>query len=157
MSDLHTIYWEVSGSAGGEPVVVLHGGPGGGSQPDYRHISTSTSTDCFDRPSFSPPVHIISIWNETFASRWFCLYPLSLSLCVLHVLANDNIIFIYLIDGHLHSICLLKETMYFFSSKFNLYSSTLPRIKIQFLKRKHGQIFSNFAQKPYLGTGMWFN
>jgi len=36
VSDLHSLYWEVSGSAGGQPVVVLHGGPGGGSIPDYR-------------------------------------------------------------------------------------------------------------------------
>jgi len=36
VSDLHTLYWEVSGVAGGVPVVVLHGGPGGGSIPDYR-------------------------------------------------------------------------------------------------------------------------
>lgn len=36
VSDLHTIYWEVSGVADGVPVVVLHGGPGGGSMPDYR-------------------------------------------------------------------------------------------------------------------------
>jgi len=36
VSDLHSIYWEVSGTASGQPVVVLHGGPGGGSQADYR-------------------------------------------------------------------------------------------------------------------------
>lgn len=36
VSDLHSLYWEVSGSAEGQPVVVLHGGPGGGSQADYR-------------------------------------------------------------------------------------------------------------------------
>lgn len=36
VSDLHTIYWEVSGCATGTPVMVLHGGPGGGSQADYR-------------------------------------------------------------------------------------------------------------------------
>jgi len=36
VSDLHTLYWEASGDAAGQPVVVLHGGPGGGSQTDYR-------------------------------------------------------------------------------------------------------------------------
>jgi len=36
VSTLHTIYWEVSGCATGTPVMVLHGGPGGGSQADYR-------------------------------------------------------------------------------------------------------------------------
>ena len=38
MSDIHTLYWEVSGLATGEPVVVLHGGPGGGTDPDYRYV-----------------------------------------------------------------------------------------------------------------------
>lgn len=36
VSDLHQIYFEVSGHPDGKPVVVLHGGPGGGSQPFYR-------------------------------------------------------------------------------------------------------------------------
>jgi len=36
VSSLHTVYWEVSGCATGTPVMVLHGGPGGGSQADYR-------------------------------------------------------------------------------------------------------------------------
>jgi len=36
VSDLHSIYWEASGNPEGKPVLVLHGGPGGGSQPSYR-------------------------------------------------------------------------------------------------------------------------
>lgn len=32
----HEIYWEQSGNPHGKPVVILHGGPGGGSQPEYR-------------------------------------------------------------------------------------------------------------------------
>lgn len=36
VSDLHEIYYEVSGNPQGKPVVVLHGGPGGGSLPFYR-------------------------------------------------------------------------------------------------------------------------
>jgi proline iminopeptidase len=36
VSDLHQIYYEQSGNPEGKPVVVLHGGPGGGSQPFYR-------------------------------------------------------------------------------------------------------------------------
>ena len=36
VSDVHTIAWEQSGSADGIPVVVIHGGPGGGGQPSYR-------------------------------------------------------------------------------------------------------------------------
>lgn len=36
VSDLHAIYYEESGNPEGKPVVVLHGGPGGGSIPKYR-------------------------------------------------------------------------------------------------------------------------
>ena len=36
VSDVHTVYWEESGNAEGLPVMVLHGGPGGGSQAEYR-------------------------------------------------------------------------------------------------------------------------
>jgi len=36
VSDIHTVYWEESGEPNGLPVMVLHGGPGGGSQADYR-------------------------------------------------------------------------------------------------------------------------
>jgi len=36
VSDLHTIYYEECGNPKGKPVVFLHGGPGGGIDPDYR-------------------------------------------------------------------------------------------------------------------------
>lgn len=36
VSDLHEIYYEVSGAPNGKPVVVCHGGPGGGSTPSMR-------------------------------------------------------------------------------------------------------------------------
>ncbi|MBK8974439.1 MAG: prolyl aminopeptidase [Planctomycetes bacterium] len=36
VSDTHEIYWEQSGNPNGKPVVFLHGGPGGGSDPKYR-------------------------------------------------------------------------------------------------------------------------
>ena len=36
VSSMHTIFWERSGNPKGEPVIVIHGGPGGGSQPAYR-------------------------------------------------------------------------------------------------------------------------
>lgn len=36
VSDIHEIYYEVSGAADGKPVVVCHGGPGGGSTPSMR-------------------------------------------------------------------------------------------------------------------------
>ncbi|MDB9311606.1 prolyl aminopeptidase [Spirulina sp. CS-785/01] len=36
VSDLHTLYFEESGNPQGKPVIFLHGGPGGGSDPIYR-------------------------------------------------------------------------------------------------------------------------
>ena len=36
VSDIHEIYFEVSGAINGKPVVVCHGGPGGGSTPSMR-------------------------------------------------------------------------------------------------------------------------
>jgi proline iminopeptidase len=38
VSDLHTLYVEECGIPTGQPVVFLHGGPGGGSQPLYRQF-----------------------------------------------------------------------------------------------------------------------
>ena len=36
VSELHTIHYEESGNAVGQPVIFLHGGPGGGISPMYR-------------------------------------------------------------------------------------------------------------------------
>lgn len=36
VGDGHEIYWEVCGNPEGKPVVFLHGGPGGGCNPDQR-------------------------------------------------------------------------------------------------------------------------
>jgi proline iminopeptidase len=36
VSPIHTLSYEVSGNPQGTPVVFLHGGPGGGTQPDHR-------------------------------------------------------------------------------------------------------------------------
>ncbi len=36
VSSLHSIYWESSGNPKGKNVLVVHGGPGGGSSPFYR-------------------------------------------------------------------------------------------------------------------------
>jgi proline iminopeptidase len=38
VSDLHEIYWEQSGNPEGKPVVFLHGGPGGGTEPRHRRF-----------------------------------------------------------------------------------------------------------------------
>ena len=36
VSPLHSIYWERSGNPNGSSVLIIHGGPGGGSSPVYR-------------------------------------------------------------------------------------------------------------------------
>ena len=36
VSDIHTIYWERSGNPNGKKILVIHGGPGGGSQQDIE-------------------------------------------------------------------------------------------------------------------------
>jgi proline iminopeptidase len=38
VGDGHTIYFEESGNPGGKPVVFLHGGPGGGTDPKHRRF-----------------------------------------------------------------------------------------------------------------------
>jgi len=38
VSDGHELYYEESGNAGGKPVVFLHGGPGGGTDPRQRRF-----------------------------------------------------------------------------------------------------------------------
>lgn len=38
VSSLHTLYFEESGNPAGQPVVFLHGGPGGGTAPLYRQF-----------------------------------------------------------------------------------------------------------------------
>lgn len=42
VSELHTLYFEQSGNPTGKPVVLLHGGPGGGSIPTYRQYFDPT-------------------------------------------------------------------------------------------------------------------
>ena len=36
VSSIHNIYWERSGNPNGKKILIIHGGPGGGSQPRYR-------------------------------------------------------------------------------------------------------------------------
>lgn len=38
VSDIHTLYVEQSGNPKGRPVIFLHGGPGGGTNPDHRRF-----------------------------------------------------------------------------------------------------------------------
>ncbi|KAJ7067013.1 proline iminopeptidase [Mycena amicta] len=41
VSELHTLYYELSGNPEGSPVVFLHGGPGGGCSYDPGHLDAS--------------------------------------------------------------------------------------------------------------------
>ncbi len=38
VSDIHTLYWEDCGNPKGQPILFLHGGPGGGIDPAYRRF-----------------------------------------------------------------------------------------------------------------------
>lgn len=38
VSDIHTLYWEDCGNPNGQPILFLHGGPGGGIDPAYRRF-----------------------------------------------------------------------------------------------------------------------
>jgi proline iminopeptidase len=38
VSEVHELYFEESGNPKGKPVVFLHGGPGGGTEPKYRRF-----------------------------------------------------------------------------------------------------------------------
>jgi proline iminopeptidase len=38
VSDIHTIYFEESGNPNGQPAIFVHGGPGGGTTPEYRRF-----------------------------------------------------------------------------------------------------------------------
>jgi proline iminopeptidase len=51
VSSIHKIYYEQSGNPNGKPVVFLHGGPGGGTDPMYRRF-------------FDPNVYRIVIFDQ---------------------------------------------------------------------------------------------
>lgn len=42
VSPIHTLYYEQSGNPNGQPVIFVHGGPGGGTLPDYRRFFDPT-------------------------------------------------------------------------------------------------------------------
>ncbi len=56
VSDLHEIYWEVSGNPKGKPVVFVHGGPGGG-------------TDAKQRRFFDPEAYMIVLFDQRGCGR----------------------------------------------------------------------------------------
>ncbi|MEM6850214.1 MAG: prolyl aminopeptidase [Pseudomonadota bacterium] len=56
VSELHTIYFEECGNPNGKPVVVLHGGPGGGATPAMRRF-------------FDPSVYRIVLFDQRGCGR----------------------------------------------------------------------------------------
>lgn len=55
----HTLYVEESGNPNGLPVIVLHGGPGGGSNPTMRRFhdpDREIGTGLCPTPLIGPPV-----------------------------------------------------------------------------------------------------
>ncbi|HEY0844507.1 MAG TPA: prolyl aminopeptidase [Noviherbaspirillum sp.] len=56
VDDLHTLYWEECGNPDGEPVLFLHGGPGGGLSPRHR---------CF----FNPAHYRIVLFDQRGAGK----------------------------------------------------------------------------------------
>ncbi|HEV2704280.1 MAG TPA: prolyl aminopeptidase [Pyrinomonadaceae bacterium] len=56
VSPVHTIYYEQVGNPEGQPVVFLHGGPGGGIIPDYRRF-------------FDPQAYRIVLFDQRGAGR----------------------------------------------------------------------------------------
>src|SRR4030065_2171112 len=56
LDDLHTMYWEQSGTADGVPVVFRDGGPGAGSSPAHRRF-------------FDPAYYRIVIFDQRGAGR----------------------------------------------------------------------------------------
>ncbi len=43
VSDLHTVYFEQCGNPNGQPILLIHGGPGGGIHPLYRQFFNPNS------------------------------------------------------------------------------------------------------------------
>ncbi|KAF9449512.1 prolyl aminopeptidase serine peptidase [Macrolepiota fuliginosa MF-IS2] len=56
VSDIHTLYYEISGNKDGNPVVFLHGGPGGG-------------VDVTDRTFFNPDKYKIVLFDQRGAGK----------------------------------------------------------------------------------------
>lgn len=56
VSDLHRIYYEISGNPDGKPAIVCHGGPGGGSTPSMRRY-------------FDPALYRIIVYDQRGCGR----------------------------------------------------------------------------------------
>jgi proline iminopeptidase len=56
VGDGHRLHWEASGNPDGKPVVVLHGGPGSGTSPDFRWM-------------FDPSVYKVVLFDQRNCGR----------------------------------------------------------------------------------------
>jgi len=63
----HEIYWEESGNPNGKPVVFLHGGPGGGTEPKHRRYFDPTAYRIvlFDQRGCGRSTPFASLENNT--------------------------------------------------------------------------------------------
>src|ERR1035438_10562872 len=64
VSPVHELYYEESGNPGGKPVIFLHGGPGGGSDPDRKstrlnssHLGISYAVFCLKKKNTHQATH----------------------------------------------------------------------------------------------------
>ena len=65
VSQLHTIAWEKSGNPSGLPVIVIHGGPGGGGQPAAQALwrAVPSGGGSFHlRYGFDPQFRLPRLW-----------------------------------------------------------------------------------------------
>ena len=73
VSSVHELYFEESGNPAGKPVVFLHGGPGGGSDPKQRRFfhPEKYRVVCFDQRGCGKSTPYASLegnttcWNST--------------------------------------------------------------------------------------------
>jgi proline iminopeptidase len=67
VGDNHTLYWEESGKPDGKPVVFLHGGPGGGTEPSNRSFFDPTRYRIilFDQRGSGKSLPFSSLENNT--------------------------------------------------------------------------------------------
>jgi proline iminopeptidase len=67
VSAVHSLYWEQCGNPTGKPVVILHGGPGGGCTPKYRrfHDPAKYCITLFDQRGAGRSTPHASLENNT--------------------------------------------------------------------------------------------
>ncbi|RUO96713.1 Alpha/Beta hydrolase protein [Jimgerdemannia flammicorona] len=105
VSDLHTLYYEENGNPNGNPVVFVHGGPGGGTGPD-------------DRRFFNQQAYRIVLFDQRGSGKSTPHSELEDN----HTWALVAGIYIYIYVAHFHFLTLLSRLTSFSSRN----SSTSP-------------------------------